>query len=67
MMGESILRITDNLAKALQNSQLTASDGQDMAQKTIDHLQSMRTDDAFQVIFDAAGKTQHELGMNCAQ
>lgn len=42
MIGETVLRVTDNLAKTLQGTRLTASDGQDMAKSTVKHLNTQK-------------------------
>lgn len=44
MLGEMILRHTDNLSSTLQNKHLSASEGQQIAQMTLDTLQTLRTD-----------------------
>lgn len=63
MIGEHIFRITDNLAKALQATKLTASDGQEMARKTQAVLEGIRNDDSFNELYTAATERQCELGM----
>ena len=47
MLGQSILRHTDNLSKGLQHETLAASEGQSMAQLTLDTLARLRNDESF--------------------
>ena len=49
---ERILKITDNLSKTLQTEKLTASQAQQIAKYTIQTLQGMRTDDAFDLFYE---------------
>ena len=49
---ERILKITDNLSKTLQTESLSASEAQQIAKYTIQTLQSMRTDDIFELFFE---------------
>ena len=46
MLGQSILRHTDALSKGLQHETLAASEGQSMAQLTLDTLARLRNDHA---------------------
>ena len=41
VLGERILKHTDNLSKTLQNPSLTAFEGQDLAQLTLQTLQNI--------------------------
>ena len=43
MLGEMILRHTDNLSSTLQNKHLSASEGQQIAQMTLDTLHTLRS------------------------
>ena len=47
MLGQSILRHTDNLSEGLQNEELAASEGQSMAKVTVDTLAKLRNDASF--------------------
>ena len=50
MLGEMILRHTDNLSSTLQNKHLSAS-GQQIARMTLDTLQTLRTDPHFDLLW----------------
>lgn len=47
MLGELLLKHTDNLSKALQNPKLSSSEEQQLAELTRKTLSSIRTDDSF--------------------
>ena len=51
MLGEAILRHTDNLSKGLQHKDLSASEGQCMATLTLETLSRMRSEDKFSEFF----------------
>lgn len=46
-LGERILKHTDNLSCTIQNPSLTAFEAQDLAKKTIQTLQRIRKDEAY--------------------
>lgn len=48
---ETILKITDNLSKALQKESLSATNAQHLAEMTVKALKSIRTDDSFKLFF----------------
>ena len=57
---ERILKITDNLSKTLQTEKLTDLQAQQIAKYTIQTLQGMRTDDAFNLFYEHVdGLRQH--------
>jgi len=62
IIAESVLRITDNLAKSLQSPKLSAADGRDLANKVVLVLEKMRDDSAFSTLYDAAIKRKEALG-----
>ena len=47
VLGERILKHTDNLSKTLQKPSLTAFEGQEIAELTCQTLQKIRTDESF--------------------
>ena len=47
LLGEIILKHSDNLSKTLQSPKLSASEGQQIATMTVKTLQSLRTDSNF--------------------
>ena len=56
IIAESVLRITDNLAKKLQSPKLSAADGRDLANKAVLVLEKMRDYSAFSTLYDAASR-----------
>ena len=52
MLGQCILRHTDNLSKGLQHEDLSASEGQSMAKLTIETLTKLRSDDSFDEFYE---------------
>ena len=46
MLGELILRHTDNLSRTLQHKSLSAAEGQEIAQMTIQTIKSIRSDES---------------------
>ena len=62
VLGEMLLRHSDNLSKSLQTSQMSAAEGQQVASLTVRTLASLRGDDQFDLFWtkvttsaDAAG------------
>ena len=51
VLGEHLLKHTDNLSKTLQSPSLTASDGQHIADLTVKILQKIREEDAFDLFW----------------
>ena len=51
VLSERILRFSDNLARALQASRLSASDGQGMASATIKALEGIRNEKEFEIFY----------------
>ena len=52
VLGEMILRHTDNLSSTLQHKALSAAEGQELARMTIETLKSIRTNEAFDNFWD---------------
>ena len=50
MLSEMILRHADNLSRTLQHKSLSAEEGQQVAQVTVDTITSLPNDDAFDLI-----------------
>ena len=61
MLAERILQHTDNLSKTLQNPQLTAIEGQRIAQLTRSTLLLMRTDENYELFWARILKLQEEF------
>lgn len=51
-LGELILRHSDNLSRTLQSKSLSAAEGQQAAKMTVKTIQSMRTDETFDLFWE---------------
>lgn len=58
-----LLRHSDNLSKSLQNPNLTASDGQALAHLSINTLNKLRSDDAFDSFWQNLQRDANSLGL----
>ena len=52
ILGEMILRHTDNLSSTLQKSSLSAAEGQQVAQMTVATIKSLRSDESFDIFWE---------------
>ena len=52
VLGEMILRHTDNLSSTLQHKTISAAEGQEIARMTVETLKSTRTDESFESFWD---------------
>lgn len=64
VLGERILKHTDNLSKTLQNQSLTASEGQQVAELTCQTLERIRTAEAFDLFWKNVMLLQEQKGVN---
>lgn len=64
VLGETILRNCDNLAKALQKERLSAAEGNTMASLTVQTLQSIRSDNSFKLFWEKTDQMRKDLGVN---
>lgn len=64
LLGERILKHTDNLSKTLQNPSLSASDSQEIAELTCKTLASIRNDEAFDLFWANVLLQQDQMGIN---
>ena len=64
LLGELILKHSDNLSKTLQSSELSASEGQQIATMTVKTLQSLRSDSNFDLFWRKAEITRQKLDVN---
>ena len=64
VIAECILQHTDNLSKTLQNSQLTAAEGEKIAHLTQSTLLRMCSDDNFDLFWERILKLKEEFGVN---
>lgn len=62
MLGELVLKHTNNLSKALQNPKLCSSEGQQLAELTCKTLSSIRTD--FDLFWSKVISIQNNLEVN---
>ncbi len=51
-LGHLILKHSDNLSRALQKSDISASEGQEVASMTLKVLKSIRSDDMFKLLWE---------------
>ena len=63
---ETVLKITDNLSRALQKSSLSASEGQHIASLTTATLSGLRTDTSFELFFASVETLRAKLGVDAA-
>ena len=64
MLGLTVLRHTDNLSKALQHDDLTASEGQTMAQLTLDTSAKVRNDESFSEFYKSVKDKAEAVDVN---
>ena len=61
IIGEMLLRHTDNLNQALQKKTLSAAEGQQIAKMVITTLQSLRTEDSYSLFWEKVTTTAESL------
>ena len=64
LLGEHVLKHTNNLSKTLQNPSLSASDSQEIAELTCKTLASIRNDEAFDLFWDNVLLQQDKMGID---
>ena len=64
VLGENILRQLDQLSQSLQNPNLSALEGYNMACLVVETLQKDRTDEAFNLFYDLVQSRKDELGVD---
>jgi len=62
LLGELILKHSDNLSKTLQSLKLSASEGQRITTITVKALQSLRTDNDFDLFWRKAKNNETKVG-----
>ena len=67
MLGELVLKHTDNLSRTLQHTSLSAAEAQQITSMTVATLKSMRSDDQYDRFWDLANLKSEELGVNDPQ
>ena len=63
VLGELILRHTDNLSRTLQKSDISAAEGQNVAGLVVKTLQSLRSDNSFKLFWEKTNKEASDLGV----
>ena len=56
-LGELVLKHSDNLSKTLQSTAMSAAEGQKIAAMTVGTLQSIRSDDKFELFWEVVSKS----------
>ena len=64
VLGEHILKHTDNLSKTLENPTLSASDSQEIAELTCETLASIRSDEVFDLICENVLLQQNHIWLD---
>ena len=64
VLGEMLLRHSDNLSRTLQSHHMSAAEGQTVASMTIKTLQSLRSDESFKLFWTKTLKMVNDLGVN---
>ena len=64
MLGELLLKHSDNLSKTLQKQSLSAAEGQECAHITVKTLQSLRSDNMFELFWNKVTMTAKNHDLN---
>ena len=64
MLCELVLKHTDNLSRTLQHASMSAAEGQHITAMTVATLNSMRSDDQFDLFWDLVVLKAEELGVD---
>ena len=64
MLGELVLKHTDNLSRTLQHASMSAAEGQQVTAMTVATLNSMRSGDQFDLFWDLAILKAEKLGVS---
>ena len=67
LLGELILRHSDNLSKTLQSTKLSASEGQRIAEMTVIALGSLRNEREFDLFWEKVETTQKSFDVDAPQ
>ena len=67
LLGELVLRHTDNLSRTLQHVSMSAAEGQKVAVMTVTILKSIRNDASFDQLWEVVCKKAELLGINDPQ
>ena len=64
MLGEFVLKHSDNLSKTLQNVDISAAEAQKVAEVTVSTLQSVRNAEMFDLFWTKVTKTASDVDVN---
>ena len=63
VLGEKLLRHSDNLSKTLQHNQVSAAEGQQLAQMTARTLKTLRSEQAYDLFWFRVNKKAENLNI----
>lgn len=66
-LGELVLRHSDNLSRTLQNKSLSAAEGQQAAKMTVQTIQSIRSDEAFNLFWEKVNRYATDMDVSGPQ
>ena len=66
-LGELVLRHNDNLSRTLQNKSLSAAEGQQAAKMTVQTIQSIRSDEAFNLFWEKVNRYATDMDVSGPQ
>ena len=64
MLGQTVLSHSDNSSRALQKNDISASEGQDIAEMTVSCLKTLRTDNNFALFWRKVAKKANQLNID---
>ena len=64
ILGETVLSHSDNLSRTLQKGDISASEGQGVAEMTVTCLKTLRTDDNFELFWSKVTKKATQLNID---
>ena len=64
ILGETVLSHSDNLSRTLQKGDISASEGQGVAEMTVTSLKTLRTDDNFALFWSKVTKKATQLNID---
>ena len=66
-LGELMLRHSDNMSRTLQNKSLSAAEGQQAAKMTVRTIQSIRSDEAFDLFWEKVNRNATAMDVSGPQ
>ena len=61
---KKILKITDNLSQTLQSQSMSAAEGEDIAQLSVQTLEGLRTDESFALFFELVSRCRESSSVS---